>query len=153
RWYAPHQAADGNVPCCVDRNGPDWLVEHDSHGELVFTVMECFRFSRDRALLHELWPAVQRAIGFMDGLRAQRLGADSEAPALGPRGGLRPGGASHEGYLAHPVHAYWDDFWALQGYRDAAAMAEILGDHAEARRIAASHDALGAAVRTSIETV
>ncbi len=34
RWYAPHQAADGNVPCVVDRTGPDWLPEHDSHGQL-----------------------------------------------------------------------------------------------------------------------
>jgi hypothetical protein len=72
---------------------------------------------------------------------------------LRPRRGLLPESASHEGYLAHPVHAYWDDFWALQGYRDAAAMAGILGHHAEARRIAASHDALGAALRTSIESV
>ncbi len=35
RWYAPYQRADGNVPCAVDREGPDWLAEHDSHGELV----------------------------------------------------------------------------------------------------------------------
>src|SRR4029077_13860237 len=41
RWYSQYQADDGNVPCCVDRSGPDWLVEHDSHGELVFAVMEC----------------------------------------------------------------------------------------------------------------
>src|SRR6185437_10621309 len=27
RWYAPHQRDDGFVPCCVDRDGPDWLVE------------------------------------------------------------------------------------------------------------------------------
>ena len=46
RWYAPYQAADGNVPCCVDRNGPDWLVEHDSHGQLIFAVMEYYRFTR-----------------------------------------------------------------------------------------------------------
>src|SRR6185295_3286987 len=33
RWYAPHQRANGFVPCCVDGDGPDWLVEHDSHGQ------------------------------------------------------------------------------------------------------------------------
>src|SRR5690606_32454983 len=32
-WYARYQAADGNVPCVVDRDGPDWLPEHDSHGQ------------------------------------------------------------------------------------------------------------------------
>src|SRR5208337_3160504 len=25
RWYAPHQRDDGFVPCCVDRDGTDWL--------------------------------------------------------------------------------------------------------------------------------
>src|SRR5437773_3981647 len=35
RWYAGHQAPDGTVPCCVDRNGPDWLAEYDSQGELI----------------------------------------------------------------------------------------------------------------------
>src|SRR5262249_49678151 len=37
RWYARFQRPDGFVPCCVDRTGPDWLVEHDSHGQLIFT--------------------------------------------------------------------------------------------------------------------
>src|SRR4029077_2110353 len=41
RWYAGFQAADGTVPCAVDEKGADWLVEHDSHGELVFAVAEC----------------------------------------------------------------------------------------------------------------
>jgi hypothetical protein len=47
---------------------------------------------------------------------------------------------SHEGYMAHPVHAYWDDFWALRGFKDAASMAEILGDGPQAKRIAALRD-------------
>ena len=46
---------------------------------------------------------------------------------------------------------YWDDFWALQGYRDAAAMAAILGEDAEARRIAAIRDEFRVAVRSSVE--
>jgi hypothetical protein len=65
-----------------------------------------------------------------------------------------PESASHEGYLAHPVHAYWDDFWALRGLRDAAAMAEILGDRSQILRLAALRDAfqetLGASLRTTI---
>jgi hypothetical protein len=62
-----------------------------------------------------------------------------------------PESASHEGYLAHPVHAYWDDFWALQGYRDAAAMAATLGENGEARRLAAVGDAFQAALFASVE--
>jgi hypothetical protein len=151
RWYATYQAPDGNVPCCVDRNGPDWLVEHDSHGELIFAVMEYFRFTGDRAFLTELWPAVRRAVDYLEALRATRLTPEFETVELRARQGLLPESASHEGYLAHPVHSYWDDFWALQGYRDAAAMAAVLGEAAEARRIAAIAGEFEAAVRISVE--
>src|SRR5215467_1445158 len=48
KWFARFQRKDGFVPCCVDRSGPDWLVEHDSHGQLIYGVMESFRFTRDR---------------------------------------------------------------------------------------------------------
>ena len=48
RWYAPHQRADGFVPCCVDREGVDWLVEHDSHGELIALIADYYRFTSDR---------------------------------------------------------------------------------------------------------
>ena len=34
-----------------------------------------------------------------------------------------PVSVSHEGYLAQPVHSYWDDFWALRGLRDAVDLA------------------------------
>ena len=151
RWYATYQAPDGNVPCCVDRNGPDWLAEHDSHGELIFAVMEHFRFTGDRTFLAELWPAVRRAVDYLEALRATRLGPEFDSAELLARRGLLPESASHEGYLAHPVHSYWDDFWALQGYRDAAAMAAVLGDDEEARRIAAIGDVFRAALRASVE--
>jgi F5/8 type C domain-containing protein len=150
RWYATYQRADGNVPCAVDRSGPDWLAEHDSHGELIFAVMECFRFTRDRVFLAEMWPGVQRAVAYLEALRHTRLGPEFDAPALRGRRGLLPESASHEGYLAHPVHAYWDDFWALRGYGDAAAMATVLGDEREARRLRAVRDEFRTAVHASI---
>lgn len=147
RWYAGFQAADGCVPCCVDHSGPDWLVEHDSHGEFVWLVLECFRFTGDRDFLDASWPAVQRALAYLDDLRAQRSGA---AYADDPRRGLLPESASHEGYLAHPVHAYWDDFWALAAYRDAAAVARLRGDDDEALRLAATFAAFRADVQASL---
>ena len=78
RWYAPYQAPDGAVPCCVDRSGPDWLVEHDSHGELVFAVWDCFRFTGDHAFLEEMWPAVAKAVAYIEGLRETRLTPEYE---------------------------------------------------------------------------
>jgi hypothetical protein len=114
-------------------------------------VMECFRFTRDRAFLTEHWPAVRRAVAYLEALRATRLGPEYETPALRARHGLLPESVSHEGYLAHPVHAYWDDFWALQGYIDAAAMAATLGEESDARRITAIRDTFRKALRASIE--
>jgi hypothetical protein len=152
RWYAPHQKDDGNVPCVVDRTGPDWLVEHDSHGELVFAVAECVRFGAGRDFLDSLWPAVARAVGFLERLRETRLADAYDTPEKRAFRGLLPESASHEGYLAHPVHSYWDDFWAIRAFADAAYLADLRGDAAEAARLRALRDAMRADVRTSLET-
>jgi hypothetical protein len=150
-WYAPHQAADGNVPCAVDRDGPDWLPEHDSHGQLVFTLAEYFRFTGDRDGTARLWPAAHGAIAYLEALRARRCTPEFRAPEKGACFGILPESASHEGYLAQPVHAYWDDFWALRGLGDAVDLAHALGDEVEAERIAALRDSLRVCLYSSIE--
>jgi len=109
RWYAPYQRDDGFVPCCVDRDGPDWLVEHDSHGQLLALIADYYRFTGDRQFLSETWRFVEKAVSCIERL----LESD----------GLLPISVSHEGYLAQPVHSYWDDFWALRGLGDAADLA------------------------------
>jgi hypothetical protein len=114
RWYAPYQRADGFVPCCVDRDGPDWLVEHDSHGQLIAAIADCYRFMADARFLEECWPFVVKAVRCIEGLLDES--------------GLLPVSVSHEGYLAQPVHSYWDDFWALRGLRDAVDLAQKIGD-------------------------
>jgi hypothetical protein len=138
RWYAPHQRADGFVPCCVDLEGTDWLVEHDSHGELLALIADYYRFTSDDALLAESWPFIDRAVGCIEGL----LGED----------GLLPISVSHEGYLAQPVHSYWDDFWALRGLRDAADLADAAGHEASAHRWRVLSARFAASLFTSIET-
>jgi len=151
-WYARYQAADGNVPCAVDRKGPDWLPEHDSHGQLLFTLAEYFRFTGDRDFTVRLWPAARRAVSYLEALRAQRLKPEFREPDKRARFGILPESASHEGYLAQPVHAYWDDFWALRGLRDAAELARSLGDARDAEGIQAAHDGLHRCLYESIET-
>jgi hypothetical protein len=150
RWYGPYQAADGNVPCCVDRNGPDWLAEHDSHGQWMFTVAEHHRFTGDRALARELWPRVRAAAGYLQRLRAQRLVPEFDAPERRARRGILPESVSHEGYLAQPVHAYWDDFWALRGLADGAWLADALGRGDDAAMLRAEHDGLHESLYASI---
>lgn len=151
-WYAPHQKSDGTVPCVVDRNGPDWLVEHDSHGQLVFAIADCVRFGAGRAFLDAWWPSVTRAVGFLARLRETRLATAYDMPEKRAFRGLLPESASHEGYLAHPVHSYWDDFWAIRAFGDAAYLAGVRGETAEATRFRRLRDAMRADVRASLES-
>jgi hypothetical protein len=53
-----------------------------------------------------------------------------------------PPSISHEGYSAKPAYSYWDDFWGLTGYRDAAWLAAELGDATAAARLGAQRDEL-----------
>jgi hypothetical protein len=110
------------------------------------------RFTGDRDFTARLWPAARRAVSYLEALRAQRLGPEFREPEKRARFGILPESASHEGYLAQPVHAYWDDFWALRGLRDAAELARALGDAADAGRIEAVRHALHRALYESIET-
>lgn len=142
QWYAPHQAADGRIPCCVDQRGADPVPEHDSHGEFIFAVMEYYRYTRDVGFLREMWPYVARAVGYIDSLRQQRLTEKYRTdPDCVAYCGLVPESISHEGYASQPRHSYWDNFFVLRGLKDAATMAAVLGEDAEAERFAAMHRA------------
>ncbi|MEO8160055.1 MAG: coagulation factor 5/8 type domain-containing protein, partial [Arenimonas sp.] len=149
RWYAPYQFKDGKVPCCVDDRGSDPVPENDSHGELVFAIAEAYRYTRDKALLETLWPNVVGAVKYMDALRAsERTEANR---ALNPAFyGLLPASISHEGYSAKAMHSYWDDFWALRGYKDAVQIARWLGHGVEAAAFAISRDQFAADLQASL---
>jgi hypothetical protein len=147
RWYAPYQLDDGRVPCAVDRHGIDPVAEHDSHGQLIWGVVEIFRLTGDRAFLLELWPHALRAVEAIAALRAQRTGDQFPGQACF---GLLPESISHEGYSSRPVHAYWDDFFAVRGLGDAAYAAAVIGDSEASERIGALRDAMRSDLHASI---
>ncbi|MCE4537785.1 hypothetical protein LXT12_11045 [Pelomonas sp. P7] len=145
-WFGGHIFESGKVPCCVDQRGSDPVVENDSHGEYLFAVAELWRHTQDRALLQRHWPQVQRVVAWMEGLRQSE-----RKPGADPRfWGLMPPSISHEGYSDKPAYSYWDDFWALRGYKDAVQMAEALGDAATARRWAVWRDEFEADLAGSV---
>jgi hypothetical protein len=149
RWYAPYQFANGKVPCCVDDRGSDPVPENDSHGELIFAIAEQYRYDRNRELLAQMWPHVVGAVRYMDQLRASERTEANRArdPAFY---GMMPASISHEGYSAKPMHSYWDNFWALRGYKDAVEIAQWLGKDEQARAFAASRDEFRADLYASI---
>ena len=133
-WYAEFQREDGFVPCVVDRDGVDWLVEHDSHGQFLWGIREVFRNDGDRRFLNKLLPHAKKAADYLIALRAERMTTEYQAGEHAACFGLLPESASHEGYLAHPVHSYWDDFWGVRGLEAAADLAGAAGLHADAGR-------------------
>ncbi|MGW8187432.1 MAG: discoidin domain-containing protein, partial [Desulfobacterales bacterium] len=151
-WYAGFQKNDGNIPDSTGRDGPEWLPEFDAYGQFIFAIMEYYRFSGDKSFLVEMWPAVLKALAFMEGLRMKRLTKAYQTQEKRAFYGLLPESMSHEGYMAHPVHAYWDDFWAVRGLRDAAQMAEVLGDDTEAARLTRLKHVFSEDVRASLAT-
>ena len=140
QWFAKYQDPDGRVPCCVDRRGADAVPENDSHGELLFSIAEYWRFTRDADFLRRVFPHVERAVSYIDALRQKRRTEEYRTPEKLLFFGLLPESISHEGYSAKPVHSYWDDFWALKGLKDATDLAAALGREDLRSRWAANRD-------------
>ncbi len=125
-WYAPYQYANGKVPCCVDEHGATPVPENDSHGQLIYVIAEYYRHTGDKAFLEKMWPHVAKAVSYMDSLRKSRMTEQYTVGANRPFYGLLPQSISHEGYSAKPMHSYWDDFFALRGFKDATFIARVL---------------------------
>ncbi|MCG3120457.1 MAG: hypothetical protein ALAOOOJD_03177 [bacterium] len=141
-WYASHQYPNGKVPCVVDTRGADPVPENDSHGELIYVILQYFHFTKDTLWLRQKFPHVVKAVEYIEFLRHQRktevyLHGTPEQRACY---GLLPESISHEGYSAKPMHSYWDDFWGLKGLKDATAIAGILGERQREQEFAAARD-------------
>jgi hypothetical protein len=139
-WYAPHQRANGYVPCCVSLRGADPVPEHDSHGQLIYLIAEYHRMTGDRDFLQRMWPHVERAVEFIDTLRHERMTPEYRTEEKRAYFGMVPQSISHEGYSARPMHSYWDDFFVLTGLNDAVYVADALGRTADRARFAAIRD-------------
>ncbi|MEP7043059.1 MAG: discoidin domain-containing protein [Dokdonella sp.] len=151
-WYAPYQFSNGKVPCCVDQRGSDPVPENDSQGELIHLADAVYRYGGDRALLERMWPHVDAATRYMDELRSsERTDANRSGERISFYG-LMPASISHEGYSAKPMHSYWDDFWALTGYKNAVDIADVLGKPDAAKRLTASRDEFRADLYASIRS-
>lgn len=151
-WFASFQYPNGKVPCVVDRRGPDPVPEHDSHGELIYAIWNCFEFTHDRDFLERMWPHIAKAVGYIDALRHERM---TDEFRLGPPEkqamfGLVPESISHEGYSAKPMHSYWDSFFIVKGLNDAVSAANELGKAQDAQRFAVILDEYQMALYASI---
>lgn len=164
-WYGPFQFESGKVPCVVDGRGSDPVPENDSHGEYIMAVMNVYRFTGDREFLQRHWPRVQKAVAYIEQLRAQRMTPEYADPntksvkqelnkppvSLHAFYGLMPESISHEGYAAKPMHSYWDDSFTLRGLKDAADMARAMNEPKTAEKYQELADDFGRTLVASIE--
>jgi hypothetical protein len=106
--------------------------EYDSQGEYIFIVRQYYDFTRDVALLREVYPTIARALRYAQEIRKRRMTDEyRNNPDKQAYYGILPESNSHEGY--YPAkHSYWDDFWVLKGFKDGIYLAGILGETGDA---------------------
>ncbi len=135
QWYAGYLFDNGKTPCCVDRRGADPVPENDSPGEFLFLIDAMHRYTGDTELLSSLWPRALKAFEYMERMRQSERTEENLTPDRRVFYGLMPASISHEGYSAKPMHSYWDNFWALQGYESMVRMARVLEETQTLRRV------------------
>jgi hypothetical protein len=150
-WFAPYQFSIGKIPCCVDSRGSDPVPENDSQGEFLYLSEALYRYTGDAAWLREMWPRLSRAAAYMESLRQQERGPRNSTGLRRGYFGLMPPSISHEGYSDKPAYSYWDDFWALKGYRSITRMAQALGQEEESIALARQRDEFRADLLASIK--
>nr|WP_295085248.1 hypothetical protein [uncultured Roseateles sp.] len=149
-WYGDRIFFGGKVPCCVDARGVDPVDEYDSQGQYLYAVAEVWRHGHDHDFLQHHWARVQAVMGWMEGLRQAERKSNNRQIERAHLFGLLPPSISHEGYTDKPAYSYWDDFWALRGYKDAVVVARAMGQHQQAEQWAAQRDEFQAELMASI---
>lgn len=150
RLMAASQLPSGRYPPIVEADGvarQPLKTEWDAQGEVIYAFVEYAKQTHDLGFLRSVYPGIWRAVRFQAGqLAAARVPALRNTPFFG----LLPAGESAEDLYSADWHHYWDDFWALTGFREAADAATLLGYGADAARMTADGDALKADVLASI---
>ena len=133
-WYSKYQFETGEIPPIIDTKADDhlWeekeqgLIEYDSQGEFIWIILQYYHFSKDKEFLKKMLPYIINDLKFTESLRAQKLTDEYKNGTIEKKRfyGILPPSTSHEGYAS--AHSYWDDFWALKGWKDAKKIAEIL---------------------------
>ncbi len=127
-WYTPFQFDNGKIPCCADFRGSDPVPENDSHGEYIYLVSQIYKYTHDKAILDKYWPNVTKTIEYINSQIDLEKTDKNKTPERANLYGLIPPTISHEGYMDKIAYSYWDDFWTLRGFQDAAEIALLRGD-------------------------
>jgi hypothetical protein len=155
-WYAHFITPEGMVPPSFRHDdpldaGPGSGIEWDGQGAYISLVMDYYRYTGDREFLAAYFDTLVGAMKYLETLRNRTLepGYYGDQPVPERFRGILPKSFSHEGYYPE-MHSYWDDFWALKGWKDGAKAARLLGHDKLAQWATHQHNLLAAAVASSI---
>jgi hypothetical protein len=141
------QRDDGSFPAITDARGSRVVDEWDAPGQAIGALVAHYRFAHDRDWLARVYPSIARAAGFIDALRGRTLTEEPETRSL------MPANISAEDLGSASWHHYWDDLWAIAGYREAAFAALSVGQTSDATEFSARADDLQRVVLDSVGTV
>ena len=94
--------------------------EWDSNGQAIWTIMEHYRFTKDKNMLRNLYPCIEKGANWIAKMQVKKIDPDSKL------NGLMPYGLSAE-HFGEVDYYYWDDYWSLAGIREAMNAADELG--------------------------
>jgi len=107
--------------------------EWDSNGQAIWTIVQHCRWTGDKALLRQQYPAIKKGADWIIGKRMMTRTGEQ------PHWGLLPAGFSAE-HLGPSDHYFWDNFWGLAGLRDAAQAASWLNYPSDAASLRYAYD-------------
>ncbi|MGI8914703.1 MAG: hypothetical protein ACR2JY_13150 [Chloroflexota bacterium] len=150
RLMASTQLPSGRYPPIILADGMPQLplkTEWDTQGQVIFALVDFAKQNHDLAFLHNVYPGIWAAARFQEAqLAAQRIPALQGTPFFG----ILPAGESAEDLYNADWRHYWDDFWAMTGFQEAATAARMLGFSGDAGRWANDETALRAATIASV---
>lgn len=154
--YVKIQRPDGEFPSIVSSGyAPVGPHEWDAQGQGIYSLVQVYRFTRDRAWLEQIYPTLRRACEFLEQVRLENMTDDvrQKPPPLCYAFGILTPSVSAEDLGPGDWHHYWDDFWAILGWRDAEYAARELGREDDARWMKTAGDELLASTMESIRQV
>jgi hypothetical protein len=147
------QLPSGREPPIIEADGTirkPVKTEWDAQGELIFALVDYTRETHNPGFLREVYPSIRKAAMFQE----EQLAATRRADLRGtPFYGILPAGESAEDLYDATWHHYWDDFWALTGFHEAADAAQQLGYLDDARAFSAEEASLRQDVLASLDAI
>lgn len=123
------------------------IMEYDSVGEAIWTIVQHYKFIKDKNWLKEFYPNIKRGIQFLSKIRKETMTSDGERSL---HYGLIPKSWSAE-YGGPCDYIYYDDFWSICGFRNAIYAARELGLEEDAKWMTAECQDLERCVWGSID--